>query len=301
MQAGRALEFEERSELPGRSITWLTTKFPLRDAQGKIYAVAGISADISQRKQAEEALRKSEATLLAANAALQAANRELETFTYATSHDLRAPVNRMHGFAHVLLNEHAAEMSNDARHCVDMIHESAEHLGKLINSLLHFSRLSQQPLTHESVNTRMLVDDVLRDMAAQLQGRRVEILVGELPAVPADPQLFKQVWVNLLSNAIKFTRGRDPAVIEVGHEMRDGTLVYFVRDNGSGFDMRYADKLFTVFQRLHREEDFEGVGVGLAFVQRIVNRHGGRIWAQGMKDEGATFYFTLGDARAHEQ
>jgi light-regulated signal transduction histidine kinase (bacteriophytochrome) len=178
-------------------------------------------------------------------------------------------------------------------HCLKMIRASTHEMAQLIDDLLSFSRLSRQPVVTEPVRHEALVHEVLSDLVAERNGRRIDISIGDLPAAEADPRLLKQVWVNLLSNALKFTRGRDPAVIEVGCEVEDGMAAYFVRDNGTGFDMRYAHKLFGVFQRLHRPEDYEGTGAGLAIVQRIVTRHGGRVWAQAVKDQGATFYFTL--------
>jgi len=166
--------------------------------------------------------------------------------------------------------------------------------------LLTFSRLSRQPLNKEPVVPANLVRRVLSDLSGEQEGRQVEIVVGELPTCQADPGLLKQVFANLLSNALKYTRQRDVARIEVGCAAQDGATVYFVKDNGAGFDMRYADKLFGVFQRLHRAEEFEGTGVGLAIVQRIIHRHGGRIWAEAEVDKGATFYFTLEGEGLHD-
>jgi light-regulated signal transduction histidine kinase (bacteriophytochrome) len=174
-----------------------------------------------------------------------------------------------------------------------VIREGAQRMGELIDDLLRFSRLSRQPLGKQTVNTEKLVRATLADLTAQSEGRQIKISVGELPPCEADFALLKQVWVNLLSNALKYTAKRELAEVEIGCLKRNCEHIYFVRDNGTGFDMRYADKLFGVFQRLHRAEDFEGTGVGLAIVQRIVSRHGGRIWAEAAPDRGATFYFTL--------
>jgi light-regulated signal transduction histidine kinase (bacteriophytochrome) len=277
----------------GSIVPVLVKHSAIKDASGKVVAVSKIAHDITKQKRSEEALR-------ASHARLEAANKELETFTYSVSHDLRSPLKGVAGFAHILADEHGAEMSEDARHCVEMIRDNASQMGQLIEDLLAFSRLSQQPLAKQPVSAKSLAHDALQGLQAELDGRQIEISVGELPDAQADPHLLKQVWVNLLSNAIKFTRGRAPAVIHVGHEMREGVPVYFVRDNGTGFDMRYAGKLFTIFQRLHRQEDFEGTGVGLAIVQRIVSRHGGRAWAHSTKNQGATFYFTLEGMAEHE-
>ena len=167
-------------------------------------------------------------------------------------------------------------------------------MGVLIDDLLTFSRLSRAPLTKREVDIGTLVRSVLADMGAQQEGRQIDLRIGELPSCAGDPALLKQVWINLLSNALKYTQKREAAVVEVGCEATPEGNVYFVRDNGTGFDMRYADKLFGVFQRLHRAEDYEGTGVGLAIVQRVVHRHGGRVWAEAAVERGATFYFTLG-------
>jgi light-regulated signal transduction histidine kinase (bacteriophytochrome) len=166
-------------------------------------------------------------------------------------------------------------------------------MGHLIDDLLAFSRLSRQALNKQAIATGDLVRQVLADLGAEQEGRHVEIVMGELPPCQADPGLLRQVWMNLLSNALKYTRKREVARIEIGWQKQDGESVYYVRDNGAGFDMQYADKLFGVFQRLHRAQEYEGTGVGLAIVQRIVHRHGGRVWAEGRVDHGATFFFAL--------
>jgi light-regulated signal transduction histidine kinase (bacteriophytochrome) len=171
-------------------------------------------------------------------------------------------------------------------------------MGILIDDLLAFSHLSRQPVYLQSVNVATLVQAVLEDLKPLREGRPIEILVGNLPKCHGDPALLKQVWINLLSNAIKYTQGRQPAIIEIGCTRENGENVYVVRDNGAGFDMQYANKLFGVFQRLHRADEFEGTGVGLAIVQRIIHRHGGRVWAQAVLQQGATFYFTIkGDGK----
>jgi light-regulated signal transduction histidine kinase (bacteriophytochrome) len=167
-------------------------------------------------------------------------------------------------------------------------------MGNLIDDLLTFSRLSRLPLAKRPVNVTRLVRDVIDDLKKQQEGRAIDLQVGDLPGCAGDPALLKQVWVNLISNALKYTRKRTPAIIEIGCRQEKGENVYFIRDNGAGFDMRYCDKLFGVFQRLHRAEDYEGTGVGLAIVQRVIHRHGGRVWADAAVERGATFFFTLG-------
>jgi signal transduction histidine kinase len=233
----------------------------------------------------------------ASQAGMVAAIKELEAFAYSVSHDLRAPLRGMDAFSQILQKKFAAHMDEDALHCLHMIRDNAQQMGRLIDDLLAFSRLSQQPLKKERVDQDALVRAVLQSLQAEQKGRQIDLTIGQLPAADADPRLLRQVWVNLIANALKFSKSRDTAVIRVGAETQHGGPVYYVQDNGVGFDMRYAHKLFGVFQRLHRAEDYEGTGVGLAIVQRIIARHGGRIWTQAVKNQGATFYFTLEGAQ----
>jgi signal transduction histidine kinase len=226
---------------------------------------------------------------------LEAANKELEAFSYSVSHDLRAPLRAVNGFSQIALNKFGSQLPADGQRYLQTIHNSAQQMGTLIDDLLNFSRLSRQPLNKQAVNNSRLVQSALNDLQAEQQGRAVEVRVGELPACEGDANLLKQVWINLISNALKYSRGRNPAIIEIGCSTESGEPVYFVRDNGAGFEMQYAHKLFGVFQRLHRAEDFEGTGVGLAIVQRIIHRHGGRIWAKAEPDKEAIFYFALGN------
>lgn len=253
--------------------------------------------NVIRRRQAEREIRELNTSLEQRiderTAQLRAANEELETFTYSVSHDLRAPLRAMDGFSRILMEEHAAALPPEAQHYLNRVQENAQQMGQLISDLLALSRLGRQALHVQRVRPNDLVDQALAELQPYREGRAVEISVARLPSCYADPHLLKQVFVNLLSNALKFTQDRAPAHIEVGSQQQDGAPVYFVRDNGVGFDMRYADKLFGVFQRLHRSEEYEGTGVGLAIVQRILRRHGGRIWAEAAVDEGATLYFTL--------
>jgi len=205
----------------------------------------------------------------------------------------------MDGFSRMLVDKHASQLSDEARRYLGVVRKSSQEMGQLIEDLLTFSRLGRQPIERGPVALSRLVRDSLDDLRAEHEGRRVEFVVGDLPECKADPRLLKQVFVNLLSNALKFTRGREVARIEVGYRREGGEHVCFIRDNGVGFDMRYVDKLFGVFQRLHRAEEYEGTGVGLAIVQRIVHRHGGRVWAEAQEGHGATVYFTLGGGTRH--
>lgn len=222
-------------------------------------------------------------------AQLQAANEELEAFSYSVSHDLRAPLRGIDGFSRLLLEEYAAQLAPGGQRYLDRIRENAQRMGRLIDDLLQFSRLGRQPITKQMVDMTHLVHEALAELRLEIERRQVEFVIADLPAGPADPTLLRQVFVNLLGNALKYTRQRTPARIEVG--WREGA--YWIQDNGVGFDMKYVDKLFGVFQRLHRADEFEGTGVGLANVRRIIERHGGRIWAEAALDQGATFYFSL--------
>jgi light-regulated signal transduction histidine kinase (bacteriophytochrome) len=224
---------------------------------------------------------------------LEAANKELEAFSYSVSHDLRAPLRGIDGFSEILLRDYGPQLPEPAQRLLNIVYTSAQRMGHLIEDLLNFSRLSRQPLSKRPVNLDSLVRQVLDDLQKEQEGRQVEISIGQLPECVGDPALLKQVVVNLLSNALKFSRQREPAQIEVGCRDEGIEQVYFVRDNGAGFDMDYAGKLFGVFQRLHRAEEFEGTGIGLSIVQRIVHRHGGRTWAEGKVGAGATFFFSL--------
>jgi signal transduction histidine kinase len=228
---------------------------------------------------------------------LEAANKELEAFSYSVSHDLRAPLRAITGFSEILLVDHAPELSSEGQRHLHTVAASAKRMERLIEDLLAFSRLSRQPVSKQALRFGDLVRDVVDELEKAQAGRKVEIRLGNLPDCAGDPSLLRQVLVNLLSNAFKFTRDRQPAVIEVGSRDEGGKdgneVIYFVRDNGAGFDMKYAAKLFGVFQRLHRTEEFEGTGIGLSIVQRIIQRHGGRVWAEGKVGEGATFFFSL--------
>lgn len=220
---------------------------------------------------------------------------ELEAFSYSVSHDLRSPLRALDGFARILHEEYAECLPAEGQEYVRDIRRNAQKMGQLVDDLLAFSRLGRQSVQRRRVAPAALVREVLEDLRPEQASRQVEVVVGDLPSCHADPALLKQVWANLLGNAFKYTRKHDPARIEVGCMEQGRERVYFVRDTGAGFDMRYAGKLFGVFQRLHKAADYDGTGVGLAIVQRIVHRHGGRVWADAAVNRGATFYFTMPD------
>ena len=295
----------------GSTFNVSVTVSAIKDSSGKIVGASKVVRDITTRKKAEETIHRLNAELeqrvTQRTAELEAANKELESFSYSVSHDLRAPLRAVDGFSQAVLEDYGSQLPEEGRRYLQTIREGAQRMGTLIDDLLTLSRLGRLPLSKRAVETGDLVRTVLEDLSPQREGRQIEVSVAELPVCQGDTVLLKQVWINLLSNAFKYTRRREKALIEVGckrepiaaeghggPEKKTKENVYFVRDNGTGFDMRYADKLFGVFQRLHREEEYEGTGVGLAIVQRIVHRHGGRVWAEAAEDHGATFFFTLG-------
>jgi len=281
----------------GRFRAFLTRGQPLKDSAGQVVQWFGTNTDVETLKQAEENIRQLNAGLeqrvAERTAQLEAANKDLEAFSYSVSHDLRAPLRAVNGFAKIVLEEYGPSLPEDGRRYLGRIHNGGQRMGELIDDLLAFSRLGRQSMSRQAVDSDQLVRSALDELEPQREGRPIELHVGLLPECQGDPVLLKQVWVNLISNAIKYTRGRDPAVIQIGCEHKNGGQIYSVSDNGTGFDMQYAHKLFSVFQRLHRADEFEGTGVGLAIVQRIVHRHGGRVWADAKLNGGATFYFTL--------
>jgi PAS domain S-box-containing protein len=229
---------------------------------------------------------------------LETANKELEAFSYSVSHDLRAPLRAIDGFSQILLSTSAAQLDPSAQKYLRLVRENTQQMGQLIDDLLKFAHLGRQPVQKRSVAPAELVQQVLETLRLEQEQRVIELTIDELSLCQADPALLKQVWLNLLTNAFKYTRQRQVATIEIGCREADGEQIYYVKDNGVGFEMNYAHKLFGVFQRLHRAEEYEGTGVGLAIVQRIIHRHGGRVWAEAEVGRGATFYFTLNGDKA---
>jgi PAS domain S-box-containing protein len=298
METGQAEEFEERFVVGGRE-TWVhTTKTPVRDKKGGIIGLFGIFWDITERKQAQERIHQLNAELeqrvAERTAELQAANGELESFSYSVSHDLRAPLRHVMGFAEMLQKDAGPSLSEKSLSQLKIIREAAGRMGELIDDLLAFSRAGRVELQKTDVNLDALLRETLGGFQAETKGRNIAWQIQPLPVVRGDYNLLRQVLANLVSNAVKFTGGRAGAKIEIGcSPVTNGETVIFVRDNGAGFDPHYAHKLFGVFQRLHSAAEFEGTGIGLANVRRIIGRHGGRTWAEGAVGSGATFYFSI--------
>jgi light-regulated signal transduction histidine kinase (bacteriophytochrome) len=250
-----------------------------------------------QRKKAEQEIRRLneelEHRVARRTSELEAANKELEAFSYSVSHELRAPLRQIGGFIEVLSGNKTAAMDEEARQCLTTIAAAAKRLGQLIDDLLAFSRTARAGMRKTKINLKTICESVIRDLGGETNGRDVKWVLDELPNVHGDPALVRQVLSNLLGNALKYTRRQQHARIEIGSQKTAEEWILFVKDNGVGFDMRYVNKLFGVFQRLHPHSEFEGTGVGLANVRRIIHQHEGRTWAQGQLNQGATFYFSL--------
>ena len=259
--------------------------------------IISTAMDITERKLAEEEIRRLneelEGRVRRRTRQLEAANKELEAFAFSVSHDLRAPLRAIDGFTQILAEDYALALDDEGRRVCSIVVDETRRMARLIDDLLALSRLSRAEMRKSPVDMTALADSVFQDLSAPGEPDRLEFRLQNLPQAVGDPNLLRQVWINLLSNAVKFSSRRDRALIEVGGEQAGHECVYWVRDNGAGFDMQYAPKLFGVFQRLHSEKEFKGTGVGLAIVQRVVHRHGGRVWAEGSPGKGAIFHFSL--------
>jgi light-regulated signal transduction histidine kinase (bacteriophytochrome) len=294
-QAGDAALVERALREGGLSVAFKTVEtgedyvHELERFKPSVILSAQSSEDRFRRLSVELEKRVAERT-----AELEAANKELEAFSYSVSHDLRAPVRHIEGFVDILLSSAKVRpLEKESKHCLETIAESARRMGRLIDDMLTFSRTGRAEMKKTRLVLTHLVQAAVQDLRQEAAERDIEWVIGDLPEAEADPTLLRQVMVNLIGNSLKYTRPRPRARIEIGSQSSPTEHIIYVRDNGVGFDARYAHKLFGVFQRLHRAADFEGTGVGLANVRRIIHRHGGRTWAEGEVDRGATVYFSL--------
>jgi len=287
----------------GRRIMLLNAR-QIQRVLGKERIILLAIEDITERKLAELASKQAEEDIIKLNAELEqrisqrtaqleAANIELEAFTYSVAHDLRAPLRHVSGYVELLAKRFQSELSEKGVHYLDSIADSVHQMGKLIDNLLQFSRTGRAQMRRMELEMNGIVQETVESVIKDNPDRVIEWIVRQLPSVYGDDATLRLVWMNLLSNAVKFTRTREKAVIEIGAKVETEEVIFFVRDNGVGFEMKYAQKLFGVFQRLHSTEEFEGTGIGLANVHRIVMRHGGRTWAEAELNKGATFYFSI--------
>jgi PAS domain S-box-containing protein len=264
------------------------------DANGNFSHTRSTVFDMSELRKAQNLIMELNQHLEERAEMLESANKELESFSYSVSHDLRAPLRAIDGFSRMVMENYGAGLPEQGQHYLRRVRENTVRMGQLIDDLLDFSRITRRPMSKATISPMKIALEVVAEIREQESEMRAEIIVHEMPACQADGGLARQVYANLIGNAVKFTREKVDPRVEIGIQESEGEIVYYVRDNGVGFDMAYVDKLFGVFQRLHSQRDYDGTGVGLATVQRIIHRHGGRIWAAAAVNEGATFYFTLG-------
>ena len=286
----------------GSLVSALISITAIRDDEDAVRGYVGLLYDLTERKRAEDEIHRLNAELerrvVERTAQLELANDELEAFCYSVSHDLRAPLRHIDGFVQMLLSSCREGLDENGLHYLDVIRVSVRRMAELIDDLLNFSRTSRAEMRHRDLDMNKILGEVLQPLQDSCRDRKIEWVVGNLPKVTGDSSLIKQVWTNLVENAVKYTRRRDVARIEISSRDENDESIFIVEDNGVGFDMRYLHKLFGVFQRLHSEDQFEGTGIGLATVQRIIQRHGGRVWAEAELDKGARFYFSLPKTRS---
>jgi PAS domain S-box-containing protein len=271
---------------------WATGRYQL-DVSGKAQRMAGIVQDITEHKQMEQKLNEAYQQIITRTKDLEMINENLDSFAYSVSHDLRAPLRAISGFAQVLLDTQGDKVNEEMRHYLNRISEGAQKMGQLIDDLLGFSRATRSEIKYEKINVENIVNDLVKAYRDVEHDRDIEFIVHLLGEVEADKEMLKVVFSNLIQNAVKFTSDRKKACIEIGSEQKEDHIQFYIKDNGIGFDMKYKDKLFKTFQRLQLDERFTGTGIGLTTVKRIVTKHGGNIWAKGEVDKGAEFYFTL--------
>ncbi|WP_169789823.1 sensor histidine kinase [Actinoplanes subtropicus] len=294
---GRTVQFEETAQTDIGPRTYVSVKFPVFDSKAEPYAVCGISTDITEWKQAEHEARTLAAELETRvrnrTAELEASNKELDAFAYTVSHDLRAPLRSLHGYSQALLDDYTDQLDEDGREYLGRLQANVARMGHMIDDLLNLSRSTRVELVRSDVDLGAIAHEIAEELATADPHRQVKVIVHDGLRTHADPDLLLLLLRNLMANAWKFTGRNAEPVVEVDQCERAGETLFVVRDNGAGFDMRYADKLFTAFKRLHPAAEFEGTGIGLAIVARIVHRHGGRVFAEAVPDQGASFYFSL--------
>ncbi len=290
LKTGVHAEFEETIQTAKELRTYLSHKFPLSDAIGCPHAVGAISMDITERKRNEEEKQVLIKDLETTNSLLTTANKELETFSYSVSHDLRAPLRAIDGYSKMLTEDHAGKLDAEAMRLLNVIRRNTQKMGQLIDNLLDFSRMGRKEMENSAVDMTKLAQSAYSQINEKTPA---DCKILDMPRTYGDMVMLKQVFLNLLSNAVKYSRHKSDPEIEAGGKKEDGYNLYWVKDNGAGFDMKFVHKLFMVFERLHSQEEFEGTGVGLAIVQKIIQRHGGEVWAESKVNEGAVFYFKL--------
>lgn len=288
----------ERIRKDGVTIQVALTLSPIMDMSGKVTGISTIARDITERKRAEQEIytlnHELEQRVSERTAQLEAANRELEAFSYSVSHDLRTPLRAIDGFSHILLDDYANKLDDEGKRLIKIVRNNTNRMGQLIDDILQFSRTGRIEINYSNIDMENMAREVLEELQSLLPGGvKPQVEIEHIPPARGDRAMMRQVFMNLLSNAIKFSRTRESPVVRVGGSIKGDEAVYYVKDNGVGFDMQSADKLFGVFQRLHSMNEFEGTGIGLAIVKRIVTRHGGRVWAESELEEGATIYFAL--------
>jgi light-regulated signal transduction histidine kinase (bacteriophytochrome) len=295
---GKPHAYEAKYMKRDKSASWYHVRLaPISEKKGEVFGLCIVATDITKNKKAEAEIKQLNESLekkvIERTAELEEANKELEAFTYSVSHDLLSPLRNIDSFIEILIEDYRNKLSDDGQYTLSVIKRNSTLMSRLIEDLLNFARFAKAPLRKQLVNMNTTVNEVIDELRFMTNKLAAKISLQDMHPGYCDPHLIKQVWVNLLSNAIKYSKNREKPEIEVGSIEEKDQIIYFIRDNGIGFDMQHADKLFGVFQRLHRTSEFEGTGVGLAIVHRIVTKHGGKIWAESKPNEGTVFYFTL--------